>query len=50
MLKGEIILGLNPTERLDQKVEGREDVSLAINLATMQGSVQIGRNDDQNHS
>ena len=45
MLKGEIILGLKVTskERLDRRVEGREDASFSINLATMRGSVQIKR-------
>ena len=41
MLRGEIIPGLKPKERPNRKVEGREDVSFAINLSTMRGSAQI---------
>jgi len=45
MPKGEIILGLKviSKETLDRGVEGRDDASFAINLATMRGSFKIER-------
>ncbi|MCY6488210.1 hypothetical protein, partial [Actinobacillus pleuropneumoniae] len=43
MLRKEIILGLNRKERLDLRVEEKDDVSFAIKQVTMQGSALIER-------
>jgi len=41
MLKEETIMGLNSKERLDRRVEEKDDVTIAIKWATMQGSALI---------
>ena len=43
MLSKEIILGLNQKERLDLRVEEKDDVTSAIKQVTMQGSALIER-------
>ena len=44
MLRKEIIPGLNQKERLDLRVEEKDDVTSAIKQVTMQGSALIERN------
>ena len=43
MLRKEIIPGLNKKERLDLRVEEKDDVSFAIKQVTMQGNALIER-------
>ena len=43
MLRKEIILGLNKKERLDLRVEEKDDVSFALKQVTMQGNALIER-------